>query len=160
MTFFQQPTEQIADFCKKHDVDYLLIHIPTITTSWKIPYSYCYVSNTRRLKKHTAAGELGIGKGNKNFYEIALPGEVKNVAGYRLYKFISNEDIKRSKELNTSAWEAYYLGNHKAAGKLIRQAYRSNPNAAENYQAYIKIRRKLPPPINLPPRRERPASGK
>ncbi|MBO5923168.1 MAG: hypothetical protein J6Q81_01515, partial [Lentisphaeria bacterium] len=150
MTFFHKDLEKFAGFCQKNQVDYLLIHVPTVTTSWKIPYSYCYVSNTRRLKKNTAAGALGIGRGGRNFYELPLPENIKNKSGYRLYKFISSENIKQAKVLNTAAWEAYYLGNHKAARKFIRKAYRLHPDMGDNYQSYIRICRKLPQSAALP----------
>ena len=149
MTFFNEKTVKFAQFCKKHNVDYLLIHVPTITTSWKIPYSYCYVSNTKRLKKDSAAGQLGIGKGGRNFYELPLPKTVKNIGGYRLYKFLSDEDLRRSKDLTIAAWEACYLGQYKKARHLIRQAYSLNPGINECYKAYVKICRTLPPEITL-----------
>ena len=157
MTFFQQPPEKLAEFCQKNGVDYLLIHVPTVTTSWKIPYSYCYVSNTKRLKKNTAAGMLGIGRGHGNFYELPLPENIRNKAGYRLYKFISSENIKQAKRLNTAAWEAYYLGNHKAARKFIRKAYKLHPDKDENYQAFIRICRTLPRSVDLPKKKPVPA---
>ena len=154
MTFFHGDMEKFVDFCQKNQTDYLLIHVPTITTSWKVPYSYCYVSNTKRLKKNTAAGLLGIGRGSRNFYELPLPENIKNKAGYRLYKFVSSENIKQARELNTAAWEAYYLGNHKAARKLIRKAYRLHPDKDNNYQAYIRICRKLPKSADLPAKKK------
>ncbi|MBE6404004.1 MAG: hypothetical protein E7039_09840 [Lentisphaerae bacterium] len=157
MTFFHEDTGKFADFCQKNQTDYVLIHIPTITTSWKIPYSYCYISNTKRLKKHSAAGQLGIAKGSKNFYELALPASVKNAAGYRLYKFVSNADIAQAKKLTVQAWEAYYSGNHKQAKRFIRKAYRLNPGASDIYQAYLRIYFRIPPKIDLPkPKRTAP----
>ena len=152
--FFNAPLDEFVLFCEVNKVDYILIHIPTITTPGNIPYSYRYISNTANLRKDSAAVQLGmLNQRQADFYEIALPPEVRNINGYRLYKFIPEEDIKRADRLTGRAIKAYQKGQRKKARAMIKKAYRMAPAGPESriYQCYFRITGDLPPEITLPP---------
>ena len=139
-----------GDFARGHQVDYVLVHLPTVTTPLQEPYSYRYMANRPKLLRSAAAGILAAGAPAKNFCEITLPGNITNINGYRLYKFVSNEDLRKAAGLTDQALEAYYLGNRKLARQLIRRAVKLAPGLNDSYKAYILICRKLPKSAELP----------
>ncbi len=150
LTFFNRPIADFADFCRRNQVDYVLVHLPTVTTPLQEPYSYRYMANRPKLLRSAAAGILAAGAPAKNFCEITLPGNITNINGYRLYKFVSNEDLRKAAGLTDQALEAYYLGNRKLARQLIRRAVKLAPGLNDSYKAYILICRKLPKSAELP----------
>jgi len=152
LTFFNGSLDEFAVFCGKNNVDYLLIHVPSITTPGNIPYSYRYISNTAKLRKDSAAVQLGLTNNfQKHFYEFDLPREVRNINGYRMYKFISPEAVKRSDRLTQRALAACKKGQNKRAANLIIKAYKLAPGPANKaYEAYCIIMRNPPPPLTPP----------
>ena len=153
LTFFNRPIAEFADFCYRNKVDYVLVHLPTVTTPLREPYSYRYISNRPKLRRTAAAGILASGAPAENFFEIALPAKITNINGYRLYRFVSSKDLKQAAELTDLALEEYYLGKRKRARKLIRQAVKLAPGLNSSYKAYVLICRRLPDADDLPKRK-------
>ena len=153
LTFFNRPIAEFADFCYRNKVDYVLVHLPTVTTPLREPYSYRYISNRPKLRRTAAAGILASGAPAENFFEIALPAKITNINGYRLYRFVSSKDLKQAAELTDRALEEYYLGKRKRARKLIRQAVKLAPGLNSIYKAYVLICRRLPNADDLPKRK-------
>ena len=154
LKFFNAPLDEFADFCAVNQVDYLLVHVPMVTTPANVPYSYRYIANAAKLKRESAAVKLALERvAVKNFYELSLPESICNINGYRLYKFISPERLKKAEILLDKALESYYLGQHVRARKMIRRAYVLAPGMSRIYEAYTLIHRQLPPQITLPRRR-------
>ena len=152
LKFFNAPIEEFAEFCYKNQVDYVLIHVPIVTTPMSMPYSYRYMACARELRKDSAAYQLAWANGiNKNFCEVYLPRNIRNVSGYRIYKVITPEAVKTAGELTDQALEAYYLGKRKKARNLIRKAYFTAPGKDHlPYGEYFRIVKKTPPIIHLP----------
>ncbi|MBO5722977.1 MAG: hypothetical protein J6S19_07675, partial [Lentisphaeria bacterium] len=150
-SFFNAPLEEFAEFCDQNDVDYLLIHLPIITTPAQEPYSYRYMVCANTLKADSAAVRLGMKKGiEKNFYEITLPDSVRNINGYRLYKFIPNRQIEKAEKLSNTALKNYSKNPRSSlARRQIRRAYRMAPGPGKIYENYAVIRRAIPPEIKL-----------
>jgi len=155
LTYFNEPIEKFSEFCRRNKVDYVLVHLPVITTPMNMPYSYRYMACAKNLRKDSAAYKLGLSNGiHKDFCEVYLPRHIRNISGYRIYKVITHEAIKTAEELTDQALEAYYLGKRKKARRLIRKAYLTAPGKDHMpYGEYFRITKKRPPTIKLPKRK-------
>lgn len=156
LKFFNSPLAEFAQFCETNKVDYLLLHVPTVTTPMQTPYSLRYMANCDKLKKDSAALMLGIGKGRSgNFCEIPLPETIHHINGYRLYRFIPQSQRKKAEVLSEKAQENFYLGKRKQAAKLIKQAYALSPDKGDIFEIYVQICRSIPPAPCLPGKAEK-----
>ncbi|MBE6366814.1 MAG: hypothetical protein E7052_02745 [Lentisphaerae bacterium] len=151
LKLFNEPLSNFADFCAAHQVDYFLLHVPTVTTPANVPYSYRYMACANKLNKQCAAVRLGLTTNpGHNFCEIALPGNAATINGYRLYKFIPEAEYQRAVKLCEKALEAYYLNRHRRAARLVKKAYKLAPGVPDIYHAYVTITRTIPPQPSLP----------
>ena len=155
--FFNASLDEFTEFCAQNKVDYLLIHLPMITTPSEIPYSYRYMVCADKLRNDSAAVQLGIRSGNtRNFYEITLPPAIRHRNGYRLYKFTPPEQVAKAEKLADTAWKNFRKNpRSKKARRQILRAYRTAPGMSGIYEKFAFIRREVPPEITLKKRSQR-----
>ena len=153
LKIFRAPQKEFVQFCARNNVNYLLIHMPVITTPVNIPYSYRYMAACKDLIPGTTAFAIaGGGNLRSNFYEVDLPESISKVYGYRLFYFTPPENVAKARQLTERALELYYLGKRNAAQKMIRRAYVMAPGQGKIYEAFTIICRR-PPPALKPPRK-------
>lgn len=151
LKLFRAPQKEFVQFCARNKVNYLLIHMPVITTPVNIPYSYRYMADCKDLIPGTTAFALaGGGNLTGNFYEVDLPETISRVYGYRLFYFTPPANVVKARKLTERALELYYLGKRKSAQKMIRRAYAIAPGQGKVYEAFTIICRR-PPPVLKPP---------
>lgn len=148
LKLFRAPQQEFVEFCARNKVNYLLLHLPVLTTPLSVPYSYRYMADCKELIPGTTAfAAVGGSRLIGNFYEVDLPETISKVYGYRLFYFTPPADAAKAAQLAEKALELYYLGKHRTAQKMIRRAYSIAPGRGKIYEAYLRICRRPPPPL-------------
>ena len=151
LKLFRAPQKEFVEFCAGNKVNYLLIHLPVITTPLNVPYSYRYMADCKELIPGTTAFAIVGGSPLAgNFYEVDLPENISKVYGYRLFYFTPPADVVKAEKMTEKALELYYLGKRRTAQKMIRRAYVTAPGQGRIYEAYSLICRRPPPALKPP----------
>ena len=149
-TFFRGSLRDFSDFCARHHVDYVVVHLPAVLTPASVPYSYRYIANAERLRQDSAASLMLRRAGRlREFRPVAL-GKAHDVDHhYRIFRYISPHDRSEAARLAELAQERYYAGRRRAAARLIRRAWRHDPGGRRLYELYIRFTGELPPEPSL-----------
>lgn len=155
-TFFNGSLSEFSRFCADNKVDWVIVHLPMITTPMETRYSYRYMTATRRLRPDSAAAlMLNLPRRLGDFALVELPAGSPAAQTYRIFRFLAPEKREAAEKRYTEALENHYARRPKRAARLIREAYALYPKMGRIYEAYILLTGEVPPPLSLPERAAR-----
>ena len=153
-TFFNGSLKEFSEFCDRHNVDYVVVHLPAVLTPADVPYSYRYVANAVRLRRDSAAALMLRQAGRlRDFRPVALGKEHELDRRYRVFRYVSPRDRNEAAHLAEQAQERFYAGKTRSAARLVRRAWRLDPGGRKLYELYVRLTGELPPDPALPRRR-------
>jgi Q-cell neuroblast polarisation len=143
---FHGSERDFADYCVKHDVNFVVFSRGKIAPMHK--FSYRYMANAKRIKTKSVAYLMeGYPRSMRYFYEIVPPKEFKKLnIRYRIFKVIPPDKRSTASYAADLAMEYYYAGKLKLARKLARAAFFTNPKSKKTYLAFYKIIGHIPKP--------------
>ncbi len=143
-SLFSADPNDFVKFCNRYHVDFFVYFQNTALSPLHI-YSYRYMAAKTRIPPTCTALQMDTNPGKLNqFYELTIPKKYGAAERFRLFRFIKDSDIRRSKELTELALENWHGGNKLLARRLIGAAFLLNPKSEETYLAYYQILDQIP----------------
>lgn len=143
---FHGSERDFADYCVRHDVDFVVFSRGKVAPMHK--FSYRYMANAKKIKTKSIAYLMeGYPHSMRYFYEIIPPKEFKNLnRRYRIFKVIPPNRRATASYAADLAMEYYYTDKHKLARNLARAAFLTNPKSKKTYLTFYKIIGHIPKP--------------
>ena len=120
---FHGSEREFADYCVKHNVDFVVFSRGKVAPMHK--FSYRYMANAKRIKTKSLAYLMeGYPLTLRYFYEIIPPKEFKELSRrYRVFKVIQPTRRAAASYAASLALEYYHAGRFKLARKLAKNSF-------------------------------------
>ncbi|MFA6715010.1 MAG: hypothetical protein WCS27_06515, partial [Victivallaceae bacterium] len=143
---FHGSERDFADYCVKHEVDFVLFTRGKVAPMHR--FSYRYMANAKKIKTKCIAYLMeGHPRRMRYFYEVIPPVGLKDLnKRYRLFKVIPPEKRSTASYAADLALEYYYTGKRTLAEHLAETAFYTNPKSQKTYLTYYKIIGHIPRP--------------